>query len=331
MAKSKKNASGRWAVQIQIAGVRESGTFDTKREADAWAARRSMELRDGKLSGDKDTRKTLRDALQRYAKEVSPTKKGWRWEILRLAAFEQSDHALLPLAKRIDIVAASDLGRWRDYRLLSVSRGTVLREMGLLSAVLECARREWGWCKTNAVHDVRKPAQPDHRERIISGVEIRKMLRQLGWPQKAAGVRSVSSAVAVCFFVALQTGMRAGELCSVRWGDVHADFLRIQAGKTGRRDVPLSQSAARAVEIMRGWDDSLVFGLKSQTLDALFRKARARAGLEGFTFHDSRHTAATRLAQKLHVLDLCRMFGWKNTSRALTYYNPRAGDIARRI
>ena len=184
MAKSKKNASGRWAVQIQIAGVRESGTFDTKREADAWASRRSLELKDGKSAGDKDTRKTLRDALQRYAKEVSPTKKGWRWEILRLAAFEQSDHALLPLAKRIDIVAASDLGRWRDYRLLSVSRGTVLREMGLLSAVLECARREWGWCKINALHDVRKPAQPDHRERIISGVEIRKMLRQLGWPQK---------------------------------------------------------------------------------------------------------------------------------------------------
>ena len=33
----------------------------------------------------------------------------------------------------------------------------------------------------------------------------------------------------------------------------------------------------------------------------------------------------------VHVLDLCLMFGWENTGRALTYYNPKAGDIAKRI
>ncbi|WP_265306086.1 tyrosine-type recombinase/integrase [Verminephrobacter eiseniae] len=74
---------------------------------------------------------------------------------------------------------------------------------------------------------------------------------------------------------------------------------------------------------MRGFDRSLIFGLHSQTLDALLRRARGRAGLSGFTFHDTRHTAATRLAQRLHVLDLCRVFGWENTSRALTYYQPK--------
>jgi integrase len=62
-----------------------------------------------------------------------------------------------------------------------------------------------------------------------------------------------------------------------------------------------------------------VFGLSPQTLDALFRKYRALAGLSGFTFHDARHTAATWMAQKLNVLDLCKVFGWSNTSpRALT-------------
>ena len=82
---------------------------------------------------------------------------------------------------------------------------------------------------------------------------------------------------------------------------------------------------------MRGFDAELVFGLKSQTLDALFRRSRDRTGLSGFTFHDARHTAATVLAQRIHVLDLCRVFGWTNTRRALTYYNPKAADLAKRM
>jgi hypothetical protein len=37
------------------------------------------------------------------------------------------------------------------------------------------------------------------------------------------------------------------------------------------------------------------------------------------------------LAQRLHVLDLCRVFGWKSTTRSLTYYNASASDIAKRM
>lgn len=82
---------------------------------------------------------------------------------------------------------------------------------------------------------------------------------------------------------------------------------------------------------MRGFDTVLIFGIQSQTLDTLFRRARDRAGLSGFTFHDTRHTAATRLAQRLHVLDLCRVFGWEKTTRALTYYQPKVSDLAKRM
>jgi integrase len=82
---------------------------------------------------------------------------------------------------------------------------------------------------------------------------------------------------------------------------------------------------------MRGWDQELVFGVQSQTLDTLFRRARDRAGLAGFTFHDARHTACTRLARKVDVLDLCKIMGWVRTTQALSYYNPKASDIARRL
>lgn len=76
-----------------------------------------------------------------------------------------------------------------------------------------------------------------------------------------------------------------------------------------------------------------VFGITSQTLDALFRKYRGRAGLAGFTLHDSRHTAATRLALsgKVQALELCAIMGWKNPRQAMVYFNPTASQLAARL
>ena len=326
MATPYKTANGKWRVQIEIRGVRDSGTFATKREAQEWSARRSVEIR-AMATGKAGTVKTLRDALTRYAETVSPTKRGNDKEQIRLAAFAQ--HPAMPIGKLMAEITTGDLIAWRDSRLAVNARGSVLRDMTLLGHVFEVARREWQWIAVNPMKEVSRPSEPDHRERIITGAEVRRMLRQLGY---GAPVRSVSNAVAHCFLLALFTGMRAGELCAIEWGDVRPDFVRLHTSKTGdARDVPLTHGAARVIERMRGWDELTVFGLKSQSLDALFRKARDRAQLTGFTFHDARHTAATRLAQRLHVLDLCKMFGWRSTARALTYYNPKAGDIAARL
>jgi integrase len=204
--------------------------------------------------------------------------------------------------------------------------------MTLLSHVFEVMRRDWKWIEVNPMRDVKRPAEPDHREVIITGPQIRRMLRQLGWRGSKQPVRTVSQAVAVCFLTALMTGMRAGELCALKWLDIKEHHARLHTSKSGKgRGVPLTKAAKRTIGLMQGFDDVQVFGLSSQTLDALFRRNRDRAGLVGFTFHDARHTAATAIAQRLHVLELCKVFGWSNTKRALVYFNPKMSDLARRM
>lgn len=328
VAAPKKTPQGTWRVQLEINGQRDSGTFDTKRAADDWNARRTIELKSEGKSGP-GASKTLRDVLRRYSEEESPKKRGKQWEIVRLAAFEKEIHEALPIKKRIQMLTTDDISKWRDARLETTARGSVLRDLGLLSAVLETARREWKWIKVNPVRDVRKPASPNHRDRLIRFDETRKVLRALGY---GFPVRTVSGAVAVCFLAALATGMRAGELVGLQWSEVKGDHVVLPITKNGkRRDVPLTPVAQRLIAQMKGWDKESVFGLQSSTLDALFRRARKRAGLSGFLFHDARHTAATSLAKKLDVLTLCKVFGWSNTKQALTYFNPTASDIARRL
>jgi integrase len=159
------------------------------------------------------------------------------------------------------------------------------------------------------------------------------MLRVLGYTAKP--VRSVSQAVAVCFLLSLATGMRAGEVCGLLWADVKPTYCTVHNVKSIKlgvsRDVPFSPVAQKLIGMMRGWDSPTVFGFSAATLDSLFRRARLRAGLEGFTFHDARHTAATRMANQLHILELCKVFGWKNTKQALTYFNASAADIAKKL
>ena len=322
MASISSHPSG-YRVQVYVNGIRDSKVFRTKREASAWGAARESELRADNLKAE-DERHTLRDALKKYVHEVSPKKKGHRWEAVRINAF----YSLLPVDTKLCDLTPATLAQWRDTRLKIVQAGTVLREFTLLSEVLNVARREWGWLKINPLSDVRRPPVPPHRSKVISRTEIYSMLKVMNYTRKP--VRSVSHACACIFLLALRTGMRAGEMCTLTWSNVFGDYVTVD-GKTGVRNVAITHKAARIINQCRGWDSDLVFGVSSKTLDALFRRYRERAELDGFTFHDTRHTAATWIAQRLPVLDLCKMFGWRNPSMAMVYYNPTASEISKRL
>ena len=115
----------------------------------------------------------------------------------------------------------------------------------------------------------------------------------------------------------------------MQWRQVFEKHVHLPITKSGRsRNVPLSSKARSLLRRMKGWDDESVFGLQAPTLDALFRKSRSRAGLDGFTWHDTRHTSATMISRQISVLDLCKMFGWTDPKMAMTYYNPHASRIA---
>lgn len=321
-------ARDKWRAQIISVKdgkqVRIGKTFTTKREASEWAAAKEVELKsEAHLTpGDKTT---LRDAMRRYADEVSPKHRGERWEAVRLSAFEKYN---LPLDKPINKVSPDEIATFRDSRLLKLKDNSVRRELSLLSAVFEVARVDWKLVNSNPCKDIKKPPKGPHRERIISSNEIKRMLRQLGYT-KGKMPRTINQVIANMMLLALRTGMRSGEICHLKWENIHSKYCFLPRTKNGKaRNVPLSNKAKKIIEAMRGWNPDCVFGISPETRDAMFRDARDKAGLDGFTFHDTRHTAATMIARKIQVLDLCKMFGWSDVKNALIYYNPTPSEIA---
>ena len=165
MAEPKKTAQGTWRIIIEVRGQRDSKTLPTRREAIEWRDRRVMELRQAAAAppvppGDKHT---LRQVLRRYADEVTPAKRGNAKELVRLRAFERQFMCIdTPISK----LTTADLAAWRDARLKINARGGVLRDISLLSAVLETARREWGFTGSVAGGMALVPAVADRWEQV---------------------------------------------------------------------------------------------------------------------------------------------------------------------
>ena len=67
-------------------------------------------------------------------------------------------------------VTSHQIARFREDRLKKVSAGTVLKDLGLLSVVINKARAEWGLeniFRTNPVSLISKPKTPRPRDRRL--------------------------------------------------------------------------------------------------------------------------------------------------------------------
>lgn len=310
-----------WRASIYKKGVRKTRSFPTKAAAQHWAVAAEAEILSGKSKID--STRTVADAFARYSKEVSPGKKGSRWEQIRLARFSKYRLASI----RLSALQPAHLADWRDTRLTEVAPGSVRRELNLVSSVLTRAKREWGWIDSNPVMDISKPRKPNPRDRRISQDEIDQVLAASGYSGR---IETKGNLVSVFFLLAIETAMRLGEMTALRPQDVALDdrYVIIRDSKNNdTRHVPLS---VRAVELVRGVVESGVT-VRSATASSLFKKACKKAGVENLRFHDTRHEGLTRLAQKIGVLDLARVVGHRDTRSLMVYYNPTATEIADRL
>lgn len=337
MATFEKTLSGKYKATVCINYKRSSRTCKTKDAARLWAAKQESVA--DVARGEADTAKiSLFEVVLIYAETVSVTKRGAKWEVLRLLAFSRN----CKLCRRfVGDVTVEELEWWRDTRLgQGVGHNTVRREFTLLSAVFQWAMKQ-KFCVKNPVRAVEMPSLPKHRERLIDDAERDALCAALGWVE-GGEVDTHQKEIAVAFLVGLESCMRKGEIFGMTRR--HVDFVkqvaRLPLTKNGdSRDVPLSR---RAVALLKSLPENgnTLFSVPTASSDVLFRRARARvAKMDGFAeieevhFHDARHTSITRIAQsgKLGILELARMTGHKDLKSLQTYFNASAASIAAKL
>nr|WP_198980094.1 site-specific integrase [Herbaspirillum sp. ASV7] len=272
----------------------------------------------------------FRDLMAQYSFLISPSKKSAESEVLRLGKLMRdniSSHAVGSLTPPI-------IAQWRDRRLVEVAPDTVTREMHLMSAVINMARREWGlMLASNPFALPRKPKLSKGRIRRLRGNELDRLLLAA----EAAQGGFLSSII----LFAIETAMRQGEIVSLDWRHIDLDkrTAHLPDTKNGdHRTVPLSMRAIallRRLALIEPTSDRAgpVFpGVTGEAVKRAFQNARKRAGIEDLRFHDLRHEAVTRLFEKgLHPIEVASISGHKDMRMLQRYTHLEASKLALKL
>lgn len=198
----------------------------------------------------------------------------------------------------MDEIAPFQIERFKQERRAGLTwRGTqrtpasVNRELEVLSRIYSIAIDN-GMNIQNPCRKVRLLRMDNQRNRYLSEDEETRLMAIL--EGRRAHLRSI-------VILALHTGMRRGEILSLRWNEV--DFLRglilVKRTKNGRdRMIPMNSIVRETLAAIRqeASTDGQVFPIND--VKRSFVYACVKAKIADFRFHDLRHTAATRLADR---------------------------------
>lgn len=317
---------GRFQHQVQIRRKGypvQTATFETRKGAQSWATDIESEMRRGVFVDRSEAeRTTLREALLRYEQEVTPEKRSADREVLRIRRLLKH-----PLASRsLASLRGTDMASFRDERLKQVAANTVRIDLNLLSNLFNVAKKDWSIAVINPVTDIRKPKLPKGRDRRLEGDEETRLLAAANhWRVRAP-------TLAFCIQIAIETGMRAGEIIALTWQqiDLANCVIRLDLTKNGDgRIVPLTEKAEQLIRALpRPIHGGRVTRFHdSNGLSASFRSVCERAGITGLRFHDLRHEAASRFAPHMPVATLAKVMGWRTLQMAMRYYNPKFDEL----
>lgn len=345
-----------YQVQIRLKGFPpECASFKRLTDARKWAAATESAMREGRHGLTTEAKRhTVADLIDRYVRDVMPTKKNptkqlnelawWRAELGYLVL---ADLTAARVSAARDTLSKRQIGtkikpahprgtRQRSHKATLrprpeapetklIAPATVVRYLAALSHALTVAVKEWGWLDDNPMRKVSKPREPRGRVRFLSPDERARLLKAC-----ETGPEWMMPLV----LLALSTGARQGELFKLRWPDVDLERKRLILRDTKNGDtraVPLvgrAWAALKARSRVRAIDDDRVFPTVA-SFSHRWAEVLQRAKIASFRFHDCRHSAASELAMGGATLfEIGQVLGHRSPSMTARYSHLTEGHVA---
>lgn len=327
---SRRNDDGAlsYRVKVRLKGhPAATGTFQRLTDARRWGQTTEAAIREGRYFKTAEAKRhTLADLVDRYISEVLPTKpknssnskQHLLWWKTQLGAYPLSD-----VGPALVVKCRNKLLGTTTRRGTKMANGTVVRYMASLSHAFSLAVKDWQWIDDSPLRKVSKPKEPRGRERFLSDDERLALLQ--------ACKASTSRYLYVVVVLALSTGMRRGEIMTLRWPQIDIPRGRVLLYATKNdtsRAVPLTGLALTLIGELakvRRIDTDLVFpGIAKQIrpvdLTKPWTTALTHAGLTNFRFHDLRHSAASYLAMNgATTIEIAAVLGHKTLQMVKRY------------
>lgn len=238
--------------------------------------------------------KDFNEAVQRYYEVKNPGKNDPTYIKYFTKCFGK---------KNINKLSKEDLANARAG--IKKSPGTVNRYINFLRAVLNYCYEDLGWLDTKPT--LKRVKESSKRVKFFTLEECARLHEAL--PEHLKPV----------FVFSLMTGVRMSNCLNLKWKDIQDGWVSIHTDETknGRSlAVPLNKDAQELLNNIKqiGPYVFTYAGRKlTRTSNTGWYKALKKCGLEGFRWHDIRHTWATHHVQNgtpLHTLQ--HLGGWSD-------------------
>ena len=331
-----------WQIDyIDPAGKRVRKSFKKKKEAEAELAKRVSLIAEGRyLDVKKDCKTTFKELIDRYEENFKHQRSYDRFKVICLKNFRE----YFGEETRISNIRYGDLETYRNLlREKPTLRGTIRctatinREMSALRHIFSKAV-EWELIEGTPFRRGRSLILKENNARLryLSEEEITKLLNAC-----SPHLRSIVTC-------ALNTGMRRGEILSLKWTQIRNGFIYLQKTKTDEpRQIPINEALEALFASIRKTQPTsaehvFLFARKKMTIDTNsnsglkvinfvagdpiqnikqgFSAALKRAGIENFRFHDLRHTFASHMIMRgASLKEVQEILGHKTMTMTLRY------------
>ena len=205
--------------------------------------------------------------------------------------------------------------KFKRLKIDKISHGRLNRNLACLKSIFNKAIK-WGKAEHNPVKGVTMLKENNMRVRYLEKEEIARLLS------------NCSGYIKSIVIVALNTGMRKGEILGLKWQDI--DFRRdiiylLDTKNKENREVPMNEMAKDALlKTKRRGNSPYVFGSENgkrfRDVRKSFFTALNKSGIINFVFHSLRHTFASHLVMSGVDLNTVReLLGHKSIRMTLRY------------
>ena len=310
-----RKRKGRYQCVVRVAGYPSiTKTFDYKQDAVRFGKDLELKLIREEYDLEKKTFPTFKQIFEKYRDEIVVQKRSKEMESKLVKYILKEHFANL----RLDRVSPRVISEYRDKALKTLKASFVNRRLAIISHCFTICRKEWDYKIANPVLSIRRPVNPEARDRHLTDDELKQLLQ-------GNRARPVMKFI---IELALETAMRRTEIASIKPEDVKGNLLKIPVAKTKARTIPLTP---RAQELLKY---NLPIRMSSNAIHLAWIRLCKFYNIKDCHFHDIRHMALHNFANKknVSVADCMIISGHKEPRTLLKIYaKSRASEIAEKL
>jgi len=310
-----RKRKGKYQCIVRIAGYPTiTKTFEVKKHAEVFGKDLELKLIREEYDLEKKKYPTFKEIFGRYRDEIVIHKKSKEMES-KLIKYILKDHWT---NLRLDRVSPRTISMYRDKALKTLKSSSVNRRLNVISHCFTICRKEWDYKLSNPVLSIRRPINPEPRDKHLTDKEMERLLK---------GNRS-SPHMKFIIELALETAMRRTEIASIKEEHVKGNLLKIPVAKSGSRTIPLSP---KAQELLK---ENLPIRMSSNAIRLAWTRLCKFYDLKDCHFHDLRHMSIHNFANKknISVADCMIISGHREPRTLLRIYaKSRPKEIAEKL